>query len=144
MLDYTNHHENSGQAEALIYGSGKGGQLVLRELLQNPEIGLQPVGFLDDDPNLRKRTINRVPILGASADLASILDRQPVASMVISSEKIHHDRLEAVLSICHARNIPVMHAHLKLEPIWPDGNGGNGGEASALLPANQGDAKRET
>ena len=144
VLDYSSKVEGSNGSGALIYGAGRGGQLVLRELQQNPALGLRPLGFLDDDPALRKRTINRVPILGASADLASILDKQPVASMVISSDKIHHDRLEAVLSICHARNIPVVHAHLKWEPIWPDGNGGNGGEASALLPANQGDAKRET
>ncbi|TKS58702.1 MAG: undecaprenyl-phosphate alpha-N-acetylglucosaminyl 1-phosphate transferase [Nitrospira sp.] len=144
VLDYSSKVEGSNGSGALIYGAGRGGQLVLRELQQNPALGLRPLGFLDDDPALRKRTINRVPIMGASADLASILDRQLVASMVISSDKIHHDRLEAVLSICHARNIPVVHAHLKWEPIWPDGNGGNGGEASALLPANQGDAKRET
>ena len=34
----------------LIVGAGDGGRLVLREILRNPELGLKPVGFVDDDP----------------------------------------------------------------------------------------------
>jgi len=127
VLDYTNQRENSAGSGALIYGAGRGGQLVLRELLQNAELGLRPIGFLDDDPSLRQRTVNRVPVLGSSSDLSLILESQLVASVVIASDKISGDRLQNVLCLCEERHIPVLHAHLKLEQIATNGNGGNGG-----------------
>src|SRR5213594_881261 len=127
VLDYTNQRENSAGSGARIYGAGRGGQLVLRELLQNAELGLRPIGFLDDDPSLRQRTVNRVPVLGSSSDLFLILESQLVASVVIASDKISGDRLQNVLCLCEARHIPVLHAHLKLEQIAANGNGGNGG-----------------
>src|SRR5206468_879568 len=34
--------------EVLIVGAGDGGRLVLREILRNPELGLRPVGFVED------------------------------------------------------------------------------------------------
>ncbi len=34
----------------LIYGAGDGGELLLRELRNNRELQLSPIGFLDDDP----------------------------------------------------------------------------------------------
>ena len=34
----------------LLYGAGDAGLLSLRELRQNPERGLKPIGFIDDDP----------------------------------------------------------------------------------------------
>jgi FlaA1/EpsC-like NDP-sugar epimerase len=103
------------------------------------DLALRPIGFVDDDTRLRQRTINQVPVLGPASDLASILDRQPVASLVISSEKIRPDRLEEVLAICNAHRIPVLQGHLKLEPLGTNGNGGkNGGEASSPMPATEG------
>lgn len=104
---------------------------------------LRPVGFLDDDPRLHQRTVNRVPVLGSSSDLSVILESRPVASVVIASDKIRGDRLQNVLCLCEERHIPVLHAYLKLEPIATNGNGGNGGEAGFLLPAKQGAVNRE-
>jgi FlaA1/EpsC-like NDP-sugar epimerase len=138
ILDYTYQRETASGDGAVIYGAGRGGQLVLREILQNAALGLRPVGFIDDDPRLWRRTIQQVPIFGPVDELASVLERHPVGSVVISSEKIRPDRLAQALSICSARQVPVLRAHLKLEPIGPNGNGGeHGGALSALVPATQ-------
>ena len=39
-----------GARDVLIVGGGEGGRLVVRELVRNPQLGLRPVGFVDDDP----------------------------------------------------------------------------------------------
>ena len=45
----------------LIVGAGDGGRLVLREILRNPDLGLRPVGFVDDDPRKRGMRVDGVP-----------------------------------------------------------------------------------
>jgi UDP-GlcNAc:undecaprenyl-phosphate GlcNAc-1-phosphate transferase len=138
ILDYTYQCETASGDGVVIYGAGRGGQLVVREMLQNAALGLRPVGFIDDDPRLWRRMIQRVQVFGSVAELASVLERYPVGSVVISSEKIRPDCLAQALSVCSARQVPVLRAHLKLEPIGPNGNGGEYGEAlSALVPATQ-------
>ena len=48
----------------LIAGAGDGGRLVLREIMRNRELGLTPVGFLDDDPRKRRMRIDGVRVRG--------------------------------------------------------------------------------
>jgi UDP-GlcNAc:undecaprenyl-phosphate GlcNAc-1-phosphate transferase len=117
VLDYLQQRDNVTGAAALIYGAGRGGQLVLRELLQNPRVGLRPIGFLDDDPRLQGQRVNGVPIRGAVADLPAIIKAQSVSYLIVASRYIHSERLHQVLSACQERRIPVLRAHLKLEPV---------------------------
>ena len=53
-----------GARRVLIVGAGDGGQLVLREILRNPSLGLNPVGFVDDDPLKRGLRFDGVRVLG--------------------------------------------------------------------------------
>jgi UDP-GlcNAc:undecaprenyl-phosphate GlcNAc-1-phosphate transferase len=119
VLDYLQQRDNVTGATALIYGAGRGGQLVLRELLQNPRCGLRPIGFLDDDPRLQGRRVNGMPIRGAGTDLRAIITAQSVSYLIVASRYINSDRLRQVLSVCQERRIPVLRAHLKLEPVMP-------------------------
>src|SRR5215510_12475661 len=135
VLDYLQQRDNVTGAAALIYGAGRGGQLVLRELLQNPRFGLRPIGFLDDDPRLQGRRVNGVPIRGAVADLSAIIKAQSVSYLIVASRYINGDCLHEALSVCEERHIPVLRAHLKLEPIIPETR-----RAKPLLPAALSDA----
>src|SRR5436190_342607 len=58
----------------LIVGAGDGGRLVLREILRNPSLRLNPVGFVDDDPLKRGMRVDGVRVLGPTSELARILD----------------------------------------------------------------------
>ena len=49
-----------GERTVLIAGAGEGGRMVLREIVRNRELGLVPVGFLDDDPAKRRLRIDGV------------------------------------------------------------------------------------
>ena len=53
-----------GERSVLIVGAGDGGRLVLREIVRNRGLGLQPVGFLDDDPRKRGLRIDGVKVRG--------------------------------------------------------------------------------
>jgi UDP-GlcNAc:undecaprenyl-phosphate GlcNAc-1-phosphate transferase len=125
VLDYMQQRENSTGEAALIYGAGRGGQLVLRELLQNPRFGLRPIGFLDDDLGLQGRLVNGVPVLGSIAHLEAILASQSIACLVLSSSKISGDCLDEAISVCQTWRIPVLQGRLTLERVTPELSGTN-------------------
>src|SRR5271165_4450634 len=59
-----------GERTVLIAGAGEGGRMVVREILRNRELGLVPVGFLDDDPTKPRLRVDGVRVRGnTEADL---------------------------------------------------------------------------
>lgn len=120
LLDYS-HQRDVGHGEtALIYGAGRGGQLVLRELLRNTIPGLKPIGFIDDDSGLWNRAVNGIPVLGSSLDLPAILDHQMVSTLVISSTTIEETRLREVVQACKERGITILQAGFQFHPFQPE------------------------
>jgi UDP-GlcNAc:undecaprenyl-phosphate GlcNAc-1-phosphate transferase len=101
----------------LIYGAGRSGQLVLRELQQNTLRGLHPVGFIDDDADLFDRVIDGVPVLGGSQSLPDILNQQAIKVVVISSKAIADFSLRRVLHLCKDKGITVLRSEFQFRPV---------------------------
>jgi UDP-GlcNAc:undecaprenyl-phosphate/decaprenyl-phosphate GlcNAc-1-phosphate transferase len=68
----------------MIYGAGRGGELLLREILNNPGIKLRPVGFVDDDTYKTGKQLQGYPILGTFEDLAKLRQAHDLEGLVIS------------------------------------------------------------
>jgi FlaA1/EpsC-like NDP-sugar epimerase len=91
----------------LIVGAGDGGRLVLREIIRNPELGLSPVGFVDDDPTKHRMRIDGVRVLGRTEELARILDEAEPDEVTIAIPSAPGTLRARVVSACRARGIPV-------------------------------------
>ena len=114
-----------GAREALVIGGGDGGRLVVRELMRNPELGLRPVGFLDDDP--RKRGIkdeHGLKVLGTTskADVERVLDEMEPDEVVIAIPSAPGTLRARVVTACRARGIPVRTTPTVFE-LLRDGSG---------------------
>jgi FlaA1/EpsC-like NDP-sugar epimerase len=68
----------------LIAGAGEAGTTVLREAHRNPQLGLEIVGFLDDDPVKHGKRIYGSPVLGALNQLARVVEANDVNEVVIA------------------------------------------------------------
>jgi UDP-GlcNAc:undecaprenyl-phosphate GlcNAc-1-phosphate transferase len=99
----------------LIYGAGDGGELLLRELMQNRELGLNPVGFVDDDPQKEGRLIHGVRVLGSIERLAELVDREQVEELVISTSKLESQRSEKLDVLCREAGLRYRRMRIALE-----------------------------
>src|SRR5436190_11151749 len=68
----------------LVVGAGSGGQMVVRELRLNPNLGARAIGFLDDDPHKRGMHAVGVKVLGSTDEIGAILDRAAPDDVVIA------------------------------------------------------------
>jgi UDP-GlcNAc:undecaprenyl-phosphate/decaprenyl-phosphate GlcNAc-1-phosphate transferase len=99
----------------LIYGAGDGGELIVREILNNPELQRVPVGFIDDDRAKHLTRIHGLPVLGSSDQLEAILSKRPVTEIIVSSVKIPAARLASVAEVCRGLEVRLKRASFHLE-----------------------------
>jgi exopolysaccharide biosynthesis polyprenyl glycosylphosphotransferase len=71
-------------SRALIVGAGEVGRRLAKRLVETPEFGLRPVGFLDKDPREASRDDVPLSVLGASWDFERIVEEQRVDDVVFT------------------------------------------------------------
>jgi exopolysaccharide biosynthesis polyprenyl glycosylphosphotransferase len=89
---------DAGQ-RALIVGAGSVGRLVAARLLEHPEVGLRPVGFLDGDP-LHGGEVTGLPVFGASSDLDFVLRNKGIEHVVVAFSRAPDEELLRLLKRC--------------------------------------------
>jgi FlaA1/EpsC-like NDP-sugar epimerase len=69
---------------AIIVGAGVAGGMIVRELVENPQLGLLPVAVLDDDPRKHGLRLHNVPVVGAITRLPEVANAVLAADVVIA------------------------------------------------------------
>lgn len=101
----------------LIYGAGDGGELVLRELNNNSEWNLQPIGFIDDDPLKKDKQIHGLSVYDGNGAIADICREKNVVEIVISIRDLPAERLKHIREVSHEANVVLKRAQIKIEPV---------------------------
>jgi UDP-GlcNAc:undecaprenyl-phosphate/decaprenyl-phosphate GlcNAc-1-phosphate transferase len=109
---------NEGR-RVLIYGAGDGGELLLRELINNKELRYSPVGFVDDDPLKKDKVIHGLRVYGGNGALRSICKQHDIEEVLISSSQFSENRIKEILTDCHAENVALKRMHIKIEDVMP-------------------------
>ena len=86
-----------GVRHVLVVGAGRLGRALVDKFLEHPEAGLRAVGFVDDDPGKRDSTHRGLPVLGTTADVASIVDARGVDTVFLALPLDAHRTMLAVL-----------------------------------------------
>ena len=94
-----------GGEKALIYGAGRGGELLLREILNNRKLNVQPIGFIDDDLLKTGKRLQGFPILGTFKDLNTLTKKYDVGNLLMSFNKKGPDQLNNIKKICRENNL---------------------------------------
>jgi FlaA1/EpsC-like NDP-sugar epimerase len=93
--------------EVLVIGAGSGGQMVVRELQHNPDIGVTAIGFVDDDARKRGMRMLGLKVLGSTKQIDKILDETHPDEVVIAIPSAPGTLRAKVVAACREREIPV-------------------------------------
>ncbi|MBK7932390.1 MAG: hypothetical protein IPK01_02615 [Acidobacteria bacterium] len=107
---------NEGR-RALIYGAGDGGEMVLRELRNNPTWDFRPVGFIDDDPLKAGKVIHGLTVFQGNGLLPEICEEKDIEEILIACRDMTPERLKYLRELCSDQNISLRRAQLRIEPV---------------------------
>jgi len=89
----------------LIAGAGEAGAMVLRELRQNPQTGLVPVGFVDDDPLKHGMLLQRVRVLGGRERIPDLAREHHIEQVIIAMPSAPGAAIREIVEICEAAGV---------------------------------------
>ncbi|MFN0243389.1 MAG: sugar transferase [Planctomycetota bacterium] len=78
------HQRGIGNRNVLIYGSGDTARHLQRKFMLVPTLGLNLVGFVDDDPARTGTSIGRLRVLGTFKDLEQLVGRHKVSDVFVA------------------------------------------------------------
>ncbi|MDX1620316.1 MAG: nucleoside-diphosphate sugar epimerase/dehydratase [Nitriliruptorales bacterium] len=84
--------------DVILVGAGRAGVIVGRELLQRPDLGIRPIGFVDDDPRKQGQTIQGLRVLGTTAALCDLAEEVDEAILTMASAA--GEDIRRIKSIC--------------------------------------------
>jgi UDP-GlcNAc:undecaprenyl-phosphate GlcNAc-1-phosphate transferase len=119
FLETRNRRTLSGDT-VVIYGAGRGGELLLREILNNRQLTVKPVGFIDDDTLKEGKKIQGYPILGGFDRLEDIHAKYGLNGILISfndSRSANAERHGAVKAFCKEHDLYLKQFNITLDAI---------------------------
>ena len=90
----------------LIVGAGDAGALAAKEMEKNPQLGLDAVGFLDDDPGKVHKRIYGLRVLGSVASMGRVVETCRVHEVVIAIPTADGPTVRAIVEKCQELGVP--------------------------------------
>lgn len=103
---FPNHQK--GLERVLIVGAGEAGTLVYEEIRRNPGLGMEAVGFVDDDPRKQYLRIKGIRVLGFVKDIPKLVRKYRVRKVLIAIPTATSEALRRIVAVCHRVEVEVL------------------------------------
>ncbi len=107
IVERPSHGHRLPRHEVLVIGAGSGGQMVVREMHLNPNLGATAIGFVDDDARKQGMRMLGLKVLGTTAQIETILDDTEPDEVVIAIPSAPGTLRAKVVAACREREIRV-------------------------------------
>jgi FlaA1/EpsC-like NDP-sugar epimerase len=84
----------------LVVGAGSAGQMIVREIRENPGLGMIEVGFVDDDNAKQRTRINGLPVMGGHSDIPALCEKHGIDEIIIAIPSAPPSHLRHILDHC--------------------------------------------
>lgn len=120
VLRYVFRRESTSGKKVLIYGADADGILTLQRILNDDELDVTPIGFLDDRPEVEGKQINGYPVFGGHWKLERILRKHEIAEIFISSDIALTEVAKRLKRLARIHKIALRQFHTRLESVSVD------------------------
>ena len=93
------------RVRVLVVGAGDAGAMVLKDILENPSVGLHAVGVVDDDRRKIGRALYEVPVVGTHADIPALVDRLDVDQVLLAIPSADSGLIQEVAALCEQAGV---------------------------------------
>ena len=97
---FTHQKVKSADKSIVIFGAGDSGNAVLKEILNNDDLNMRPLGFIDDDINKVGLKINGIEVLGTRGELKRVIEKNNVDEVIIAVRNISEDNIVEIQKVC--------------------------------------------
>jgi FlaA1/EpsC-like NDP-sugar epimerase len=99
------HWRQPTRRRALVVGAGDAGQMVLKELTQRADIGVDVVGLVDDDPNKVRKRIGTLTVFGTTNDLPNLVENLFVDQVIIAMPSAPASEIRRIVEMCRRAEV---------------------------------------
>lgn len=89
----------------ILVGAGDAGAMLLRDLRRHPELGLEPVGVIDDDPRKVGRTFLGIPIAGTRHAIPGLVKRLEADQVLLAIPSATSEVVREIVDLCEAAEV---------------------------------------
>lgn len=101
------HKKGKFVERAIILGAGNLGQSLVDKLEEHRELGLQIIGFLDDDPGKANFSYKGIKVLGNLNDLEKILEKEDLDGAFIAYPYNQKSKGEKIIDLLQRRYLDI-------------------------------------
>lgn len=106
-----------GGRKVLIYGAGDGGEMLLRELNNNPEWNLLAVGFIDDDLQKIDKMLHGLRVYDGNAHIAELCSEKDIEEILVSIRNMPPERIKRLREEVRGTGVSLRRAAIRIESL---------------------------
>jgi FlaA1/EpsC-like NDP-sugar epimerase len=89
----------------LIVGAGIAGSMIVKELRTNPQLGMKPIAFVDDDPIKQNVNIHGIRVMGTLEQIPDIVKENRIDEIIIAMPTASGKTINNVVQICQTLKV---------------------------------------
>ncbi len=96
---------SAGQ-RVLIIGAGRAGEMLVRDLLRDPQQAYVPLGFVDDKLRRQGSEVHGVPIVGATAEIPTLAQQLGIDVLMLAIPSATAREMRRLVELCEHTGLP--------------------------------------
>jgi FlaA1/EpsC-like NDP-sugar epimerase len=99
------HWRQPVRRRALVVGAGDAGMMVLKELNQRSDLGVDVVGLVDDDPSKLRKRIGHITVFGTTAELPRLIENLFIDQVIIAMPSAPAAEIRKIVEVCRTGEV---------------------------------------
>ncbi len=91
----------------LIFGDGKSGKLLAAKLMFENPLGLEVVGFIDDDKEIGENIVSNIKVVGRFSDIKEVIKKHHVDELIVAIDSENHNNFLEKIDQCRDLDVNI-------------------------------------